>query len=548
AAVNVLTWMGRTWKLGADDAVLQKTPYSFDASLRELMPPLMAGARLVMARPGGHRDPAYMVETIRARGITTLHFVPSMLQLLVRNPDLAGCAGLKWVVCGGEPLSRELARRFHRILPRARLFNVYGPTEAAVDVTAWSCAPGDGEGTIPIGRPMANTRIYVLDRAGRPVPAGVVGEVHIGGVQVARGYRNRAELTAERFVPDALGGEPGTRLYRTGDLGRWLADGAIEFLGRNDHQVKVRGYRIELGEIEARLADHAAVREVVVVAREDVPGDRRLVAYYVGAAAEVDTLRAHLAGQLPEYMVPAAYVRLDALPLLSNGKLDRRALLAPAGDAYSTHEFEAPVGEREQALAEIWADVLRVERVGRRDHFFELGGHSLMAVQIVSRVRQALGVEVALGDLFERPVLADFARGLEQAGRARLPPIEPVDRTRRLAPSFAQQRLWFLEQLGSAGAAYHVPTRLRLRGELDEDALIRALDRIVARHEAVRTTFHTVDGEQVQRVAPAAESRFGLARHDLGGHGHAEAELLRIVTTESAARFDLATGPLIRGR
>ncbi|HET7463890.1 MAG TPA: amino acid adenylation domain-containing protein, partial [Longimicrobium sp.] len=264
--VNVLTWMQGAWGLGERDAVLQKTPYSFDASLRELVPPLLAGARLVMARPDGHRDAAYLLETIRRERITTLHFVPSMLQVLVDEAELRGCTTLERVVCGGEALPRSLVERFHAAVPWARLYNVYGPTEAAVDVTAWSCAgERGGEGSIPIGRPMANTRLYVLDRAGAPVPAGVAGELYIGGVQVARGYLNRAALTAERFVPDPFGGGAGGRLYRTGDRARWRADGALEFLGRADAQVKVRGFRIEPGEIEARLREHPGVREAVVV-------------------------------------------------------------------------------------------------------------------------------------------------------------------------------------------------------------------------------------------------------------------------------------------
>ncbi|HEU0300184.1 MAG TPA: condensation domain-containing protein, partial [Longimicrobium sp.] len=286
----------------------------------------------------------------------------------------------------------------------------------------------------------------------------------------------------------------------------------------------------------------------MAVAREDVPGDRRLVAYWVGEAVEVEALRAHLTGRLPEYMVPAAYVRLEALPLTPNGKLDRKTLPTPEGDAYSSRAYEAPVGEVEIALAEIWGELLGVERVGRWDHFFEQGGHSLLAVQVVSRVRQALGVEVVLRDLFTWPVLADFARGLAQAARAKLPAIEPADRGERLAPSFAQQRLWFLEQLGGTGAAYHIPVHLRLMGELDTQALMRALDRIVARHEALRTTFHTVDGEPVQRVAPAAASRFHLVQHDLSGHTEVDAELHRLMAVEAEAPFGLEQGPLIRGR
>ncbi|HEX8431324.1 MAG TPA: amino acid adenylation domain-containing protein, partial [Longimicrobium sp.] len=364
-----------------------------------------------------------------------------------------------------------------------------------------------------------------------------------------RGYLNRPELTAERFVADPFSSEAGARMYRTGDLGRWLADGTIEFLGRTDHQVKVRGYRIELGEIEARLAEHAGIRDVVVLAREDSPGDKRLVAYCVGDnTLDAQELRAHLSEQLPEYMVPSAYVWLDRFPLTSNGKVDRRALPAPEAQGQTALGYEEPATETEIALAGIWAEVLGVERVGRWDDFFELGGHSLRAVQIVARVRQVLGTDVSLGELFVRPVLADFAGVLEQAIRVDLPPIEPAGRDGSLALSFAQQRLWFLEKLNDLGSTYHVPSRLRMHGELDRDALGRALDRIVARHETLRTTFAVVGSEPEQRIAPAAESRFHLVDHDLSGHPDASAELRRIMAEESRAKFDLEHGPLLRGR
>jgi len=266
------------------------------------------------------------------------------------------------------------------------------------------------ENALEIGRPIANTRVFILDELGEPVPMSVAGEIHIGGAQVARGYAGRPVATAESFVPDPFSGEPGARLYRTGDMGRWTAGGTIEFLGRNDDQVKVRGFRIELGEIEARLAEHPDVRAAVVVAREDTAGDKRLVAYYVGGdEVELEALRAHLEERLPEYMVPAAYVRLDAVPRLPNGKVDRRALPAPGADSYATHGYEAPEGETEMELAEIWAEVLGVERVGRHDHFFELGGHSLLATKLVVRIRQGTGTDIALKDVFDAPVLSALA-------------------------------------------------------------------------------------------------------------------------------------------
>ncbi|HEX8243435.1 MAG TPA: condensation domain-containing protein, partial [Longimicrobium sp.] len=434
-----------------------------------------------------------------------------------------------------------------RHLPWVRMNNMYGPTEATIGSIGHELA-GGGDGRIPIGRPIANTRVYVLEGGLEPAPVGVTGELYLGGVCVGLGYLKAGAKTAAAFVPDPFG-EPGARLYRTGDLGRWRPDGVIEFLGRADTQVKVRGFRIELGEIEARLREHPAVREAVVLAREDAAGDRRLVAYYVGAggAIDVDALRAHLGERLPEYMVPAAYVHLEALPLTPNGKVDRRALPAPEDDAFARREYEAPVGETERALAEIWSELLGLERGGRRDNFFELGGHSLLVVQVISRIRQVLGAEVEIGLVFERPVLKELAEALAAAGRADLPAIEPADRGAPLPLSFAQQRLWFLEQLGNLGSTYHIPGRLRLRGALDRPALVRALDRLVARHEVLRTTFPVQGGEPEQRIAPET-SRLALVEHDLAGRAGALDELERLMAQEAAAPFDLERGPLIRGR
>ncbi|HEU0301618.1 MAG TPA: condensation domain-containing protein, partial [Longimicrobium sp.] len=552
SVVNLLAWGRRDWGLAAGDALLQRMSFSFDVSVRELFQPLVAGARLVVARPGGHLDPDYLVEVIRRAGITTLVLTRPMLTLLVEHPELDRCRTLRQVVSGGETLTPGLVRGLHARLPDARLHHEYGPTEATVASTVLHCTAGAGAPDASIGRPVSNARVYLLDRAGEPVPVGVAGELCIGGAGVARGYLDRPGLTAERFVADPFAGEPGARLYRTGDLGRWLPDGTVEFLGRNDAQVKVRGFRIEPGEIEARLAQHPGVREAVVEVREDAAGERRLVAYVVAAAGEggplAGELRAHLGERLPEYMVPAAYVVLDALPLTPSGKVDRRALPAPEGAAYPARAYEAPEGGTEEALAEVWAELLGVERVGRRDSFFELGGHSLLAVQVISRVREVLAVEAALGDLFVNPVLQDFARGLAAAAHAELSPILPVERTGDLPLSFAQQRLWFLEEMGGLGSTYHIPSRLRLAGSLDREALRRALDRIVARHEALRTTFGRVDGTPVQRIAPAGQGGFPLVEHDLRGGPDADEALHGLMVEEARAPFDLERGPLIRGR
>jgi amino acid adenylation domain-containing protein len=412
--VNRLVWMQAHFGLGADDVVLQKTPFSFDVSVWELFWPLQQGACLVMARPDGHRDPLYLQEVIERRGVTTLHFVPSMLQPFVETADPARCGSLLRVVCSGEALPPALVARFHdRFASPVVLTNLYGPTEAAVDVSCWTC-PRDGEaGVVPIGQPVWNTQLYVLDASLKPVPVGTPGELCIGGVQVARGYQGRAAMTAERFVPDPFSGEQGgARLYRTGDRARWRADGAIEYLGRLDFQVKVRGFRIELGEIEVRLAEHPEVREAVVLAREDVPGETRLVAYVLGAV-EVDALRAHLRQGLPEYMVPAAFAVLEALPLTPNGKLDRKALPAP-DFAPDQARYVAPRTPTEEVLAGIWAEVLRLERVGVHDNFFDLGGHSLLIMRLLARIQATFDLEISIRTVFSMPTLEALAGEIER--------------------------------------------------------------------------------------------------------------------------------------
>ena len=345
---------------------------------------------------------------IESQRIGTVHFVPSMLRAFLDEVVPGGCSSVGHVICSGEALSGSLARLVRERLPRARLSNLYGPTEAAVEVTAWECDNGAIPENVPIGRPIANTRMYILDDSGEPVPIGVAGELHIGGVPVARGYLNRPELTAERFIASPF--VAGDRLYKTGDLARYLADGTIEYLGRNDFQVKIRGFRIELGEIEARLRAHASVRDAVVLAREDVAGEKRLVAYYTAREGEVgaEELRSHLLESLPEYMVPAAYVHLESLPLTPNGKLDRNALPAPDGSAYIVRQYEPPSGAVEKTIARIWSEVLGVERIGRHDNFFELGGHSLLAVRVLSLLRAA-EIYTDISTLFSAATLSSLA-------------------------------------------------------------------------------------------------------------------------------------------
>jgi amino acid adenylation domain-containing protein len=412
---NRLVWMQQAYKLGEADTVLQKTPFSFDVSVWEFFWPLMFGARLVVANPGDHREPARLAQLIRTHEVSTLHFVPSMLQAFLAHRGVEACTSLRRIVCSGEALPAEAQNEVFRRLPQAALYNLYGPTEAAIDVTHWSCRD-DGRMQVPIGRPIDDTQTYVLDAELNLMPPGTAGELYLGGAGLARGYVQRAALTAERFVADPFDGEGGGRLYRTGDLVRWNSEGQLDYLGRIDHQVKIRGFRIELGEIEAQLLAQPEVREAVVVASQGA-GGARLVAHVSAQAGEaIDTarLRERLGRALPDYMVPSLFMMLETLPLNANGKVDRKAL--PEPERANAQAYEAPQGAMEEALAAVWAEVLGVPRVGRHDNFFELGGHSLMSVQVVARVQGAMHADLTVSDIFRQPVLMDMARLIAGAG------------------------------------------------------------------------------------------------------------------------------------
>jgi amino acid adenylation domain-containing protein len=431
AICNRLLWMQEAYRLNATDRVLQKTPCSFDVSVWEFFWPLMTGACLVIAKPGGHRDNAYLARLIAEHGITTLHFVPSMLELFLEAGELDGCKELRRVICSGEALSLDLQERFFKRID-AQLHNLYGPTEAAVDVTSWACRSQADLRAVPIGHPIANTRIYLLDSHLQPVPVNVGGELHIGGTGLARGYINRAALTAERFIPDPFSDEPGARLYQTGDLARFRPDGSIEYLGRLDHQVKIRGFRIELGEIEAVLAQQAEVREAVVVAFETQANDKRLVAYIVPASEPAPTpgqLRSSLAEKLPEYMLPSAFVMMSALPLSANGKIDRKALPAPDASRPELESIYAPPRtEVEKQIAAIWQDVLKVEQVGRHDHFFDLGGHSLLLARVQARLLNQLGADLSIVDLFKYTTISSLAGAIAVDSPAPVEAVKTGDR------------------------------------------------------------------------------------------------------------------------
>jgi amino acid adenylation domain-containing protein len=402
--VNRLLWMQAEYGLQAEDRVLQKTPFSFDVSVWEFFWPLLAGATLVMAEPGGHRDPAYLASLIQQAGVTTVHFVPSMLEAFIQEPKAAGCRGLRRVICSGEALSAELQAEFYRILP-VPLHNLYGPTEASVDVSYWACPVNAGAGLVPIGRPIWNTQLYVLDESLQAVPVGVVGELYIGGTGLGRGYLKRAGLTAQRFVGDPYS-QAGARMYRTGDVARWRTDGVLEFLGRNDHQVKVRGFRIELEEIESALRASGEVAQAVVIASGE-----RLVGYVVGVpgrVVEAEQLQQRLRQKLPEYMVPAAVVVLESLPLTANGKLDRKAL--PQPKMGGGQQWRGPSTPQEEELCAIFGEVLGVERVSVDASFFALGGHSLLAMRLVRMIESRLSWKLTLRNIFDSPTVAQLAQ------------------------------------------------------------------------------------------------------------------------------------------
>lgn len=546
---NRLLWMQDAYGLTADDRVLQKTPFSFDVSVWEFFWPLMTGACLVVVPPDAHKDSAELVRLITQYQITTLHFVPSMLRVFLNDPGVVNCVSLRRVICSGEALAADLPPMLLQKLT-AELHNLYGPTEAAVDVTAWTCQRDWSDRTIPIGYPIANTQIHILNSHLQPVPIGVAGELHIGGVGVGRGYLNRPELTTAKFIPNPF--RAGDRLYKTGDLARYRADGSIEYLGRTDHQVKLRGLRIELGEIEVVLTQHPAVQDAVVVAREDQSGQSQLVAYWIAhqiSDVDVSQLRSHLLQSLPDYMVPAQFIRLEVLPTLPNGKLDRRALPAPTWEA-NVKTFVAPSNPIEQRLCEIWAKYLQCNRIGIHDSFFELGGHSLLATQVISEIRQAFAIELPLRCLFESPTIAGLAVQVNQviatASMTSIPALQPVPRDRPLPLSFAQQRLWFLQQLEPNSPLYNGAALVRLQGNLNVHALEQSLQEIVQRHETLRTRFVMVKGELVQQILPQMVVTLPVV--DLSSIPELKrSQQVQALSLEIAQHsFDLTTGDLLR--
>ncbi|HEX8272116.1 MAG TPA: amino acid adenylation domain-containing protein, partial [Longimicrobiaceae bacterium] len=538
--------------MGPGDVTPWLSSFAFDIWVFEALAPLASGGatRLVP------RDRVADVERMLAEvaDATTLHTVPALMRQLASAALAAGADALprlRRVFVGGDAVPADLLAEMRAAFPAAAIRVLYGPTEATVVCACYDLAEGMPAGRQMVGRPLAGARLYVVDRAGEPVPTGVPGELWIGGSGVARGYPGRADLTAAAWVPDAFGGGHGARLYRSGDRVRRLADGSLEFLGRVDAQVKIRGFRIEPGEVEAALLAHPGVGDAVVIAREDAPGDRRLAGYFVpaadGALPDEAELRAFLRGRLPEHMVPSALVGLEAFPLTPTGKIDRRALPAPAAPG-AEEEAAAPRDPMEEVLAGIFAEVLGVPRVGVDRSFFDLGGHSLLATRVVSRIRAVLGVEVPLRAMFEHPTVAALAEAVAASRQASAPPILPRDRSVPAPLSFSQQRLWFLDRMEPVNAHFNIAGAIRLAGPLDAGVLERSFAEVVRRHESLRTVFRDDGGEAVQTVAPAGD--FALPVEELShlAPQEREAAVLRIAGEEARRPVDLEAGPLVRVR
>lgn len=561
AISNRLQWMQQRNRLDETDAVMQKTPYSFDVSVWELFWPLMYGARMVIARPGGHRDSRYMVELIREKEVTTIHFVPAMLSVFLEEEGVEECESLRRVICSGEALGVEQVERLHQRV-EAELQNLYGPTEAAVDVTYWECERGVRQGSVPIGKAISNIKMRILDRGGQMVPVGLAGELHIGGVGVGRGYLNRPEATAEKYIPDNYSSEEGARLYRTGDLARYRGDGNIEYLGRIDQQVKLRGYRIELGEIEAVLKEHEKVQEAVVVVKED-RGGKRLIGYVAGNEREVSgrELRAYAKERLPEYMVPVIVV-VEEIPLTPNGKVDRKRLEErDQGREEGRKKREARTGA-EEVLAAVWAQVLNVESVGIEDNFFEMGGDSIRSIQVVAMAKQR-GLSFSLQEMFQHQTIAELASEISRGGEVRTDKSIRTDRMsliseedKRKLPdevedayplTMLQAGMLFHMELTPDSPMYHNVDTLRLRMIYDHSVFREAVDEVVRRHATLRTSFDMSSySEPLQLVHGDPKLEIGLEDISDLSEQQQGAYIDEFIGREKQDRFDHRKAPLIR--
>ncbi|HYM00220.1 MAG TPA: amino acid adenylation domain-containing protein, partial [Blastocatellia bacterium] len=559
---NHMLWLVQDCPITEDDRVLQKTAFGFDASIWEFFAPLMTGAQLVMASPDGHQDARYLTKLMAEQSTTVVQFVPSMLRIVLGESGFARCRSLKAVYCGGEALTTEIKTKF-AASSAATLRNLYGPTEATIDATSWECERSAELENVPIGRPIPNTQAHILDRRFEPVPIGLTGELYLGGQCLARGYIRQPAMTAAAFLPNPFGSEAGGRLYQTGDLARSLSDGNIQYLGRIGQQVKIRGFRVETGEIEAALAKHPDLREVAVVACERKQGEFALAAYLVPATdrpLDASGLRQFLKRDLPDYMLPAVLIPLKELPRTPNGKIDRRALPAPSWERDLSLPFDAPETPTQRAVAETLASLLGIDRVDISDNFFEIGAHSLVAAQMAARLYEFFRVELTIRTILEHPTVAELANYIDQNSRVEeatigFSAVEPIPRARRtpagpgtkLLPfSYAQQRLWLIEQINPGNHYYNIPAMVRISGELNIEALTQSVNHIVARHEALRTAFPSLSAQPAQAIRESV--RIEIPAIDLSEFSESlkDREALKLAADEASRGFDLARAPLFR--
>ena len=526
------------------DRLLQISSLAFDASVLDIFWSLSSGMALIIPKPEGNKDPAYLIQLMIEKKVSQVFFVPSLLRLLLQQPNLENCRYLKRVFCGGEALSSELMQQFFQHF-NCELHNLYGPTETSVDATCWQCPPRTDDPAIAIGRPIANTQIYILDRHLQPVPVGIVGELHIGGIQLARGYLNQLELTAEKFIPNPFAGG---RLYKTGDLVRYLADGNIEYLGRIDNQVKLRGLRIELGEIQTILDSHPQINQSVVIIQTDSEDNQRLVAYIASQhqALTPKELRQFLQPKLPAYMIPSAFVILPEFPLNPNGKVDLKKLPLPNETALVESVYVAPRNPTETILVNIWQEVLSLAKIGINDNFFELGGHSLKAITLVSKIQEKMGIAFAIKQVFSHPTIAEQASLLTETKNEEnlaILPIPHIPDQIKVATSHAQKRFFVLQQMDLNNVAYHITSILKLTGEFAPDKFKQAMQLLIDRHESLRTAFVLTDGEPQQKVL--LHRPFSLVFEDWTEEFNAESRILEILQ-EQRKPFDLEKDPLLR--
>jgi len=546
SVINKINWRQKKYPIGQDDVILQKTPYTFDVSVWELIWWSFAGATVSMLEPGGEKAPSIIKKAIEENMVTTMHFVPSMLnaflQYLKIVGDANGMSSLKRVFASGEALTTSQVKQFNKLINKetgARLYNLYGPTEATIEVSYYDCPETEEIGIIPLGKPIDNIEIYILDQNNKLQPIGIPGELHIAGDGLARGYLNRSELTEEKFIPNPI--KQGQRMYKTGDLARWQPDGNIEFMGRIDYQVKIRGNRIELGEIESKLLDHEEIKDAVVIAREEKNGEKYLTAYFVAnRQLTVGELRQYLNNNLPEYMVPQYFVQLDKMPLTSNGKIDRKVMPDPEVLVHTGVEYEAPRNKTEEKLAEIWQDILKVKRIGINDNFFELGGHSLKATIIMARIEKELEVKVSIKEIFTLPTVKELAVHINRCQKSQYYSIKTANKREYYPVSSIQKRLYTLQNIDLDETAYNMPQVLVLEGNIDKEIIENTFKKLVCHHEILRTSFKFIEGKIFQKVHDAVNFNVEYYEED-------KKTRIEFIVRNFIRPFNLEQAPLIRG-